>query len=223
MAEFPDGFVELAKIYASHTHALGDRASIVLAQAALETGWFSSKLWREGKNAFGIQAARNPSNREHQTGRPVGLKYGVQHAGYKVVADSFRDRERVIRQHAAQLPELDIWQRFDRLWAPPDPRYPSNLGYSAKLKKIIAEHQLEKFDTQHAPPREDLKPTAPYVPVDPRDATVPGHGPRPSLGRGNPGWLLLVLVFFAGVLLAASPGLPWWAPVAIELVKRALG
>ena len=206
---FPPNFVELAKLYASHTHHLGDKASIILAQGALESAWFTSRLWMEGQNPFGIQSARHPDNRRHQTGKSVTLKGGVPHAGYVTLADAFKDRERVIRQHAKQHPGKTIWERFELAWAPPDPRYPTNEGYSAKLQKIIKEYDLERYDTAHPPPRKDLDPTEPYRPTDPRDSyhNLPGTNserPRPGL----PYWLVFILLllgaFFAGQ--AAGPG-----------------
>lgn len=222
-AAFPAGFAELAKVYASHTHQIGDKASIILAQAALESGWFTSKLWKEGNNPFGIQAAMHPDNRKYQTSATVYLKGGVPHAGYLVVVDAFRDRERVIKQHAKQHPGKTIWERFELSWAPRDPRYPSNEGYSAKLKKIIEEHQLERFDTAHPPPREDLNPSEPYKPTDPRDTyhNLPGINsdrPRPGL----PYWLV-VLGLVVSAFLAGSVSGTSWVGILIEVLKRLVG
>lgn len=221
---FPPGFIELAKVYASHCHQLGDKASIILAQAAIESGWFTSRLWKEGKNPFGIQSARNPANKKYQTGTPVILAHGVPHAGYMVVGDAFRDRERVIKQHAAAHPGKDIWERFDLSWAPKDPRYPSNEGYSSKLKKIIRDHQLERFDTVHPEPRKDLDPTAPYVPADPREKykDLPGHN---ASGEGRPGlppWLV-VLGIAASAFLAGTMSGSSWIGILIDILRRLAG
>jgi len=186
LARMPPGFLQLAKLYAGRNAHLGATAALIIGQSALESAWWTSRLWREGRGAFGIQQARVLKNRRHQTGEPVDLG-GVLHAGYLTLADCFKDWERLVRQHAADHPRLDIWERLDRVWAPPDPRYPSNVGYSGKIRAIIRDYDLERFNTDIPAPRADLRPTEPYVPPpDPRD------GPWTSGGSDMPWWLTLV-------------------------------
>jgi len=227
--QMPPELPALAKMYASHLHFMGDSAALIIAQSAKETGWWTSKLFREGKGLVGMQYARLEANRKYQTGKPVPLKYGVLHAGYLTYADSLRDRERLLRQLNEQARDAgrtdlvdNIWGLLAWKWAPPDPKYPENAQYVEHIQQIIRDYGLERFDTVHPPPRPDLNPTEPYRPTDPRDNyhALPGTNsdrPRPGLPYWLVGILLLLVAFLSGQ--AAGGG---WMGVVIEVAKRAI-
>lgn len=57
--------------------------ALIVAQSVLETGWFTSPVFREGNNAFGLRLPRiRPTT-------AIGSLYG--HAAYASVSDCIRD------------------------------------------------------------------------------------------------------------------------------------
>jgi len=120
--------------------------SIVLAQAALESGWGSSRFFVEGNNVFGVWAFDDDEPRleaeESRIGRSVYLKK------YDTLLDSILDYYRTI----ARGPYREFRNR--RLLSDdPDELTPLLYNYSesrdryvAKLTAVIADAGLERFD-----------------------------------------------------------------------------
>lgn len=81
---------DLAPVYGFDRVPLG----LFLAQSALETGWWSSRVYRYGRNAFGLRLARvrpTPAVGEFE-----------RHARYLSLTDSARDY--LDRQRAYRIP-----------------------------------------------------------------------------------------------------------------------
>lgn len=208
--KIPTDIVSLAKIYAAKFP--GDRASYAIAQWALETGWGTSDIWRENLNPFGIKVAKD--NR-YQEGENRG------HATYRTLANAFRDRLRILTFYRNSMAkgnpglQADVMAMLDAWWAPEQ-------QYQEKLGRLIEDYNLEEYDTEIPPQREDLRPSEPVKPAtDPRDSW---KDPRETGKKGSAGIAGLILSV-ATTLAGGSLGLPARLGVTIgsRIVSGLLG
>lgn len=124
--------------------------SIALAQAAVESGWGSSRFFREANNLFGIWAYNADEPRIAADGNNVYLRK------YDDLSQSIEDyfvtlgRARPYRKfRAAKLETDDIYQLLPYL------RHYSARGhdYIAQLKTIIKQNNLTQYDNFRIDPR----------------------------------------------------------------------
>lgn len=119
--------------------------SLVLAQAALESGWGHSRIAGEANNLFGVTTFENDSNSiESKDGAgPVYMKR------YNTIIESVEHYYLILGRHKAYKSfrkkregEATVYQLIDQL-----NRY-SELGeeYGRLLKRIIKANNLEKYD-----------------------------------------------------------------------------
>lgn len=124
--------------------------SIVLAQAAVESGWGSSRFFRQGNNLFGIWSFNPDDDRiEAASAREEG---SVFVRSYNTIAESVEDYFVTLARHNAykafrekRLNEHDPRKLIYELH-----RY-SELGYQYvnELSVVIRQNKLEQFDTFH--------------------------------------------------------------------------
>jgi len=117
--------------------------SLVLAQAIAETGWGTSRFYLEGRNAFGITAIRKKGNTIKMKGANIYLRK------YKYVINSIRDyyysinvswafkkfrKVRLTTKNPLELSRhLTLYSTLRRI-------------YIKRIKKILRENSLDKFD-----------------------------------------------------------------------------
>ncbi len=138
--------------------------SIVLAQAAVESGWGSSRFFREANNLFGIWSYDPDENRIRSlTDRASG---GIYLRAYSNVAASIQDYYEVIARASA-------YRRFRRERAKTeDPHrlihllsnYSELRGrYIKKLEDIVLQNDLTRFDSATLDPA--YIPKSGYLPL----------------------------------------------------------
>jgi len=123
--------------------------SIILAQAALESGWGRSKLARHHHNIFGIKATGTQKSAQFNT-----LEFGEK--GAHIVQARFRSFGSVQQSisHHGELLSSDHryastrvagqnWRAFLSALAP---TYASDPAYAARITQIIERYQLDRWD-----------------------------------------------------------------------------
>lgn len=122
-------------------------ASLVLAQAALESGWGKSRFVEEGNNLFGIKTFENDSNAIKA--RFSGNRSPIYIRRYNTLAESVEHYFLILGRHTAyksfrktRSDDVTVYQLIDKL-----NRY-SELGteYGRLLKQIIRANGLEQYD-----------------------------------------------------------------------------
>lgn len=123
--------------------------SIILAQAALESGWGRSTLSRRHHNLFGIKATGNQASTQFNT-----LEFGPK--GAHIVAARFKTfntaRESIL--HHGVLLSSDVryestraagnnWRSFLAELAP---TYASDPAYATHISQIIETYELDRWD-----------------------------------------------------------------------------
>lgn len=78
---------------------------VILAQAALESGWGQSVLSKEHKNFFGLTAFGTPNDYWHGCGVTIGER-SLQFRKYGEPLDSFLDYARLIRRRYPRAAEM---------------------------------------------------------------------------------------------------------------------
>jgi flagellar rod assembly protein/muramidase FlgJ len=149
----PTKFIQkyrLAAMYNQVTNRIP--ASIIIAQAALESGWGQSKLASDGKNFFGIKADsswKGPSvymsTKEYINGKMITVQQPFRVYGSAI--DSFDDHSEFLnrnKRYASLFDSLDYKKWATGLQAA---GYATDPNYSSKLIQIIQKHNLHKLDT----------------------------------------------------------------------------
>jgi Bax protein len=146
---------QMERLNASSWQDVSDRlathpTSIVIAQAAVESGWGSSRFFREGNNLFGIWSFNEDEDR---IAAAVGREDAeVYVRSYRTIAESVEDYFVTLARHNAyrafrekRLQENDPRKLIYELH-----RY-SELGYQYvnKLSVVMRQNNLEKFDEFH--------------------------------------------------------------------------
>jgi flagellum-specific peptidoglycan hydrolase FlgJ len=123
--------------------------SIILAQAALESGWGRSRLAQRHHNIFGVKATGKQSAASFNTLEfgPKGAhivrakfrtfpstKASIQHHGHLLTTD---------KRYEASLDAGDNWRSFLAALAP---TYASDPSYAAHIAQIIETYGLDRWD-----------------------------------------------------------------------------
>ncbi len=124
--------------------------SIVLAQAAVESGWGSSRFFREGNNLFGIWSFNPDEDRiAASNARDDGAVYL---RSYPTLAESVEDYFITLARHNAyrEFREKRLNENDPRKLIYALHRY-SELGYEyvRKLSVVMRQNDLRQFDTYH--------------------------------------------------------------------------
>lgn len=129
--------------------------SLALAQAALESGWGTSRFAREGNNLFGIWCY-TPGCGIVPKRRPAGATYEVKK--YRSPRESFGDYIRNLNTNRAYA---SLWRIRESLRAEGETmsgirladglyRYSEEgLGYISKVQNLIRSNQLQRYDETH--------------------------------------------------------------------------
>lgn len=123
--------------------------SVILAQAALESGWGRSRLARDHHNLFGIKASKTQRSAQFNT-----LEFGQK--GAHIVQARFRSFDSVEQSisHHGDLLSSDARYATTRLvgdnWrsfvAELAPIYASDPAYAARITQIIERYKLDRWD-----------------------------------------------------------------------------
>ncbi len=123
--------------------------SIVLAQAALESGWGRSRLSKRHHNLFGVKATGTQASAQYNT-----LEFGPKGAHIiKARFRTFASKQESVQHHGRLLAEdqryaqarteKHNWRAFLSEIAP---TYASDPSYAAHVAQIIEAHQLDRWD-----------------------------------------------------------------------------
>ncbi|MCR8969223.1 LysM peptidoglycan-binding domain-containing protein [Facklamia sp. 7083-14-GEN3] len=171
-------------------------ASVMIAQAALESGWGSSTLSQAPNyNLFGVKAGKNDKKVEMDTLEDdgTGSYYQIKDhfRKYDSYADSLMDYARVLTgegsawrksyyQGALKSNTTSYQDATKHLTG----RYATDTRYGGKLNQIISQYQLDQFDgSSHSNQSSTVKPSAPLEIEEP---TIPsGIVSTESSTRGN--------------------------------------
>ncbi len=128
--------------------------SIALAQAAVETGWGKSRFFLEGRNMFGIWSVKSDESRlvamKDRNKKPVYVK---AYADMSLSAIDYF--ETLARSRAYRHFRTAILQTNDPFVLLPHLKYYSEQRkfYTDKLKKIIVQNNLTKYDRYRIDPQ----------------------------------------------------------------------
>jgi len=137
----------------------GFPASVVLAQAILESGWGRSQLTRRNKNLFGIKAHRRTTAVLYTTteyeggsnGRAKARRLKARFACYASYDDCLADYARLLsrpRYQPARAVARDPFafaRQLQRCGYATDPRY------AAKLHQLMRRYHLTQYDPSITP------------------------------------------------------------------------
>lgn len=126
----------------------GVPASLILAQAALESGYGNSA---PGNNFFGVKGSGNAGSQRLMTtevvnGREVRVQQNFR--AYKTPADSFRDHARLISEspyYKGVMKAAKTGDAYAVAKAIGDSPYATDPNYGNKIKNIIKEEGLDKI------------------------------------------------------------------------------
>ena len=132
--------------------------SIVLAQAAVESGWGSSRFFLEANNIFGIWSVNKKEPRIRAT---------FSRAGYPIYLKKYANLAESIEDYFLTLARVRAYQEFrDMRWETDDPlemvpylnRY-SEQGhvYTRKIASLIKNNNLTRFDRYQVDPQALVK------------------------------------------------------------------
>ena len=140
---------------ASNVFGTGLFPSVLLAQAALESGWGQSILANKFNNLFGIKADKSWKGetvilptREVLNGKTVTIEQPFR--VYSNASDSFSDRNKFLKKNPrytkagvfeAKTPE-------SQAIALQTAGYATDPGYAAAIIKIINTYDLKRFDVE---------------------------------------------------------------------------
>lgn len=137
-----DEILELKKRLKPHS------ASIVLGQAALESGWGSSRFFKEGNNVFGIWSYNSGENR---------IKALVGRDSTNIYVKSYSSIEESVNDYFRTIARVKAYKEFRQmrftsekpLELVPFLKQYSELGelYTSKLSQLIKNNNLIKYDS----------------------------------------------------------------------------
>lgn len=126
----------------------GVPASIVMAQAALESGWGDNV---KGNNFFGVKAGKSWDGRtvamathEYVQGNRVGITDTFR--AYRNLGDSVDNYARVLATDARYAKVMQATTAHQAAEALQRAGYATDPKYAEKLKSVIASNSLERFD-----------------------------------------------------------------------------
>jgi len=128
--------------------------SIVLAQAAVETGWGQSRFFLEGNNVFGIWSYNPDEPRLQASSLREGTSIYVR--AYDNISESVTDYFRTLASarayHNLRKARVETNDPFDLL---PHLKYYSErrTQYTNQLKSVIQQNDLTRYDNYQIDPR----------------------------------------------------------------------
>lgn len=114
--------------------------SVALAQAALETGYGTSHLYRKGKNLYGIKYTR-----DHKGGSIWSSKEGAFRK-YKTSDQSIKDRFRLLSKVKRYKKVAETMNPYEQVDAIAAAGYAEARNYAQVIKGIIDTYDLTKYD-----------------------------------------------------------------------------
>lgn len=130
--------------------------SVMMAQAALESGWGQSALSKApNHNMFGIKGSYQGQSVTMQTSEYSGgrwIRLPQQFRKYPSFAESFEDNAKVIRNGPNWSPQhyKGVWRENANSYLDATQAltgtYATDPGYAGKLNNIIQQHGLDRFD-----------------------------------------------------------------------------
>lgn len=147
-------FQELAPMSKEIARQTGLKASVALAQAALESDFGSSGLAQKYNNLFGIKAGPNEpqvllETKEYENGEWIEIKAPFR--VYKSKEDCLWAHVRLLQNgttwNANQYQAVFLAQTVEeQVQALGSSGYATDPDYTAKLKEMIEQYQLKRFD-----------------------------------------------------------------------------
>jgi peptidoglycan hydrolase FlgJ len=142
-------FIEKIAPYAQEVqNKHGIPASLVIAQAALESGWGSSA---KGNNFFGIKAAgkwngpsTNVATHEYENGQRIGITDSFR--AYGGLADSVANYGKFLAENRRYKHVLTANNAYDAAEEIQRAGYATDPKYATMLKDIIRSNELTRFD-----------------------------------------------------------------------------
>ena len=132
-------------LLAARDHALPP--SVILAQAALESGWGRSTLATRYNNFFGMKAGRAATAAVLlETVEGVGTPATARFRRYEGLGDSVRDHARLIAgdpRYAAAQDASGDWRRYAAALAPV---YATDPAYARRLVSLVERYELHELD-----------------------------------------------------------------------------
>ena len=114
--------------------------SVALAQAALETGYGTSYLYKQGRNLYGIKYTR-----DHKGGSIWSSKEGAFRK-YKSGGESIRDRFRLLSKVKRYKKVTETMNPYEQVDAIAAAGYAEARNYAQVIKGIIDAYDLTKYD-----------------------------------------------------------------------------
>ena len=153
------GFIAKASGYATEVAAANDLyASVMIAQAILESGWGTSTLTTQANNMFGIKGSYNGQYVEMATleDNGSGNYYQIiaKFRKYPSLRESFQDNAYVLRNTsfaAGSYYYSGAWKSNTRSYTEATAwlqgRYATDTYYASKLNNLIATYNLTQYDS----------------------------------------------------------------------------
>ncbi|WP_246224871.1 glycoside hydrolase family 73 protein [Lentilactobacillus kribbianus] len=132
-------------------------ASVMMAQAILESNWGQSELALDGNNYFGIKGAFEGNsvtmNTAEYTGKGKRYTVNAQFKKYPSVKESIEDNAKILRNGIDSDPDY-----YDGTWTENtvsyvdaatalSSKYATDMNYGNKLTKVIQKYDLTKLDS----------------------------------------------------------------------------
>lgn len=143
----PAAIIALAKMI----RVEGWRVSVIIAMSLLETDRWRSTLFKVYSNAFGLKASEKPENAKWE-GPPVVLG-GHTYATFPNLRACFYDLRHTLQMQTSweSSRNMTIWEILDTHYSPlkdqkKDPRTGKRKPYSVKVRELIRQHNLTRFD-----------------------------------------------------------------------------
>lgn len=133
--------------------------SIVLAQAALESGWGRSRLATAHNNLFGIKASAAQRGVELPTleASTAGVRITRQRfRSYESKADSIADHGALLAQDARYRNARSHRGNWRTFLANLAPVYATDPNYARSISQIISRHKLDRWDELATPDEKAL-------------------------------------------------------------------
>lgn len=146
-------FIQTLTPYAKDAQeTYGTRASLLIAQAALESNWGESTLSTESNNYFGIKGSQNGeqyATKEYNENEWTEINASFKQ--YDSLGDSIADYANLLKNGTSwdndfyqSVIEADSYQ--DAATAVQEAGYATDPDYADKLIRIIEQHQLYELD-----------------------------------------------------------------------------
>ena len=128
----------------------GIPASVILAQAILESSNGQSQLSRECNNHFGIKATDSWLKNGGEYGVYTDDKPNEKFCKYATVGDSYEHHSKILKNSSRYSQCFKLSSDDYKGWTKGIERggYATNGGYAASLQKIIEANGLQKYDQQ---------------------------------------------------------------------------